>query len=95
MPIYADPCPPNDPEGLNPSTLCNKDYTNILPIKYQTYGVGSSAYYGPAIDINTPGTKIINTPLASDFFTSVEVGDISDGIRLTTNSGKTFHIQKQ
>ena len=93
--VKADECPPHDPNGVNPNTLCIKHYLPRINNIYHQTGNGINAFHGSSNDIRYPGKKVIDSPLDSDYFTNVSTGDKSNGIIIKTKNGKTFEFPSE
>ena len=91
--VLSEECMPNDPGGVNENTLCIRHYISIIKKKNIDYGSGVYAHYGAEVDPLKPG---IGTPFndqkleENEFYTSVSVGDNSNGIRVETNKGTIY-----
>jgi|TARA_E500000178_G_C17002905_1_gene746629 hypothetical protein len=91
--IPAEKCEPNDPGGINKNTLCIKHYSNVIKKSSIDYGRGTEAHYGPYIDPLQPnkGTFFRKKSFTTnEFYTNVEVGDKSNGVRVKTSRGRVF-----
>ena len=93
LPLPAqEVCSPSDPFGDNPNNLCPLHYHGVYGDSFIRTGNGASAFHGASVDVFTPGTKVINSPLKNDFFTHVQAGGKEGGLTIKTQRGKVFRI---
>jgi len=92
--IAQENCSPSDPFGENVNNLCPLHYHGVYDDSFVRSGYGISAYHGPSIDLFTPGSKIINSPLRNDYFTHVQAGGKEGGLTIRTHRGKVFRVEE-
>lgn len=101
------PCPPSDPDGSNPGSLCPPYATygmTIYPGHLQP-GYASEGFYGTALGPNSPGTPLVpghvrGTPMAPGSSSNgywTQIDNANGTSRMQTNTGQqwTLTIQQQ
>ena len=95
--VRAEACPPNNPSGLSENTLCIRHHLSLFKKENIDHGSGVYAHHGPTVDPLRPG---VGTPFndkkleGNEFYTSVSVGDKTQGIRVETNKGTVYTKSK-
>ena len=85
-------CAPNNPKGLNSSTICFTFVNTIQNHPHLRTGHAFKGFTGRPVSPFEPGKSLIDTPIDSDYFTEIHTND-SKSVTIRSNKGKTWTIK--